>query len=467
MSRSLKRRLFLQSIAAAASVRWQLRAQQQSSWDEAAKIVARIQPPSFPKRDFNLKRYGAVGDSRTDATQAIARSIADCAAKGGGRIVIPKGVYLTGPIHYKSNVHLHLDDHATLLFTRDTRRYLPAVYSRWEGVELMNYSACIYADHVENIALTGAGTLDGNAGCDSAWWPWNGRPACGWRQGMPSQAADRNRLFDMGARDVPVEQRTLGEGSYLRPNLVQFCHSANILIDGLTMKNSPMYEVNPVLSSNITIRGLHIDSHGPNNDGCDPDSCRDVLIEDCVFDTGDDCIAIKSGRNRDGRRVGVPTENIVIRNCRMKDGHGGVTIGSEMSGGVRNVFVENCRMDSPRLDQALRFKTNAMRGGTVEHIFFRNIQVGEVANAVLQIDCLYEEGDKGPEKPIVRDIHVSGVTCQKSRYALQLRGLASSPIRDVYIEDCEFNGAAQPSVVEHVESLKEDGVKVNGRAVSF
>lgn len=457
MPTQLSRRLFIQSGAAAAAAVMRLQAQ------EAAGIVARIRPPAFPRRDFNVKRFGAVGDGRTDATEAIARGIGECSAKGGGRVVIPKGVYLTGPVHLRSNVHLHLDDGATLLFTRDSRRYLPAVYSRWEGVELMNYSACIYADHAENVAVTGAGTLDGNAGCDSAWWPWNGRASCGWHQGLPSQAADRNRLFEMGARDVPVAQRVFGEGAYLRPNLVQFCHSTNILIDGLTMKNSPMYEVNPVLCSNVTVRNLHIDSHGPNNDGCDPDSCRDMLIENCVFDTGDDCIAIKSGRNRDGRRVGVPSENIVIRDCRMKDGHGGVTIGSEMSGGVRNVFVENCRMDSPHLDQALRFKTNAMRGGTIEHIFFRDIKIGEVANAVLQIDCRYEEGERGPEKPVVRDIHLARVTCEKSRYALQLRGLAASPVRDVHLEDCEFNGAAQPNVVEHVEALEAVRVKINGR----
>jgi polygalacturonase len=187
------------------------------------------------------------------------------------------------------------------------------------------------------------------------------------------------------------------------------------------------------------------------------------LIENCVFDTGDDCIAIKSGRNRDGRRVAMPSENIVIRNCRMKDGHGGVTIGSEMSGGVRNVFVENCQMDSPNLDQALRFKTNAMRGGTIEHIFFRKITVGQVGNAVLQIDCMYEEGEKGPEKPVVRDIHLAQITCQKSKYALQLRGFAASPIQDVHLEDCEFNGAAEPNVVEHVEVLKASRVKINGK----
>jgi polygalacturonase len=463
MSIHLDRRKFMQTGAAVALIGSDALLAQPDAWSEVQGILARIRPPQVARREFNVKRYGAVGDGKTDASEALTKAIAECSTKGGGRVIVPNGVYLTGPLHLKSNVHLHLDDKTTLRFTRDPKRYLPVVYSRWEGVELMNYSACIYADNAENIAITGAGVLDGNADCEAAWWSWNGRPTCGWSPGKPVQGPGRNRLFDMGARDVPLAERQFGEGFYLRPNLMQFCHSRNILIEGLTMRNSPMYEVNPVLCTNLTIRGIHVESHGPNNDGCDPDSSRDVLIEDCTFDTGDDCIAIKAGRNRDGRRVAVPSENIVIRNCRMKDGHGGVTIGSEMSGGVRNVFVENCRLDSPHLEQALRFKTNAMRGGTIEHIYFRNITVGQVSNAVLQIDCLYEEGEAGPEKPIVRDIHVAKVTCQKSRYALQLRGFAGSPIQDIHLEDCEFNGAQQPNEVQHVEMLKAVRVKINGQ----
>jgi len=187
------------------------------------------------------------------------------------------------------------------------------------------------------------------------------------------------------------------------------------------------------------------------------------LIENCTFDTGDDCIAIKSGRNRDGRRVAAPTQNVVIRNCQMKDGHGGLTIGSEMSGGVRNVFVENCRLSSPNLNQALRFKTNAMRGGVIERVFFRNIEIGELSGAVLQIDFTYEEGEKGPERPVVRDIDIRNVTSRKSAYALELRGFASSPIRGLRLRDCSFGGVAQSNIVEHVEELAMANVKVNGR----
>ena len=170
----------------------------------------------------------------------------------------------------------------------------------------------------------------------------------------------------------------------------------NVLIEGVTIINSPMWELHPVLCTNVTIRDVTINTHGPNNDGCDPESCRDVLIERCTFDTGDDCIALKSGRNDEGRRLGVPIENVIIRDCVMKDGHGGVVIGSEMSGGARNVFAERCRMDSPNLDRALRIKTNAVRGGLVERVYMRDVTVGQVAEALVTVNFYYEEGDTGP-----------------------------------------------------------------------
>jgi len=422
-------------------------AAQQDPWSEAAAILRRIKAPAYPDRDFTIERYGAVGDGQKDCTEAISRAIDECNRMGGGRVVMINGVYNTAAIHLKSNVNLHVAKGATLRFLRDPKLYLPLVYTRWEGTECMNYSGFLYADNQENIAITGEGTLDGN--CDPQnWWNWVRGGA-----GNPNQTAARARLVDMGARDVPVQERVFGEGSYLRPSFIQPCHSRNVLIEGVTIINSPIWEVNPVLCTNVIVRGVKINSHGPNNDGCDPDSCRDVLIEDCVFDTGDDCIAIKSGRNRDGRRVAAPTENVIIRNCQMKDGHGGVTIGSEMSGSVRNVFAENCMMSSPHLNEALRFKTNAMRGGTIENVHFRNIEIGEVSDAVLQIDFNYEEGSKGPELPVVRNLSLRNVTSKKSKYALNLRGFSNAPIRDVRLEDCQFENVAQENVVENVEGL--------------
>jgi polygalacturonase len=425
-------------------------------------ILARIKAPTFSSRDFEITRYGADADGAKDCTDALARAIAACNQAGGGRVVVPAGMFLTGPIHLKSNVDLHVSAGATLKFVRDPKRYLPLVYTRWEGMECMNYSAFIYSDGQDNIAVTGEGTLDGNCDCEH-WWPWKGRTNCGWSKGQPNQNPARNALFEMGAKDVPLKSRKFGEASYLRPSFIEPVRGRNVLIEGVTITNSPMFEVHPILCSNVTVRNVKIVSHGPNNDGCDPDSAKDVLIANCVFDTGDDCIAIKSGRNRDGRRVGIPSENIVIRNCTMKDGHGGLTIGSEMSGGVRNVFAENCRLDSPNLDQALRFKTNAMRGGTIENVYFRNIRIGQIAHAVLQIDFNYEEGRNGPEHPVVRNIDIRDITCGKAERALDVRGFPDAKIRNLRLERCTIEAAAKPNIVENVEGLTLADVKVNGK----
>jgi unsaturated rhamnogalacturonyl hydrolase len=208
-----------------------------------------------------------------------------------------------------------------------------------------------------------------------------------------------------------------------------------------------MWELHPVLSTNVIVRGVHIETHGPNNDGCDPEACKDVLIEDTVFDTGDDCIAIKSGRNNDGRRIGIPTENVIIRRCVMKDGHGGVTIGSEISGGCKNVFVEDCAMDSPNLDRAIRFKSNAVRGGVVENIFIRNVKVGTVGDAALQIDFVYEEGAKGPHKPVVRNLVIENLSVEKARRVLDVQGFPGSEISGVRIHNSTFKGITKDDTI--------------------
>jgi polygalacturonase len=268
--------------------------------------------------------------------------------------------------------------------------------------------------------------------------------------------------MDAGARGTPVAERTFGNGSSLRPNFIQPYRCRNVFIEGITILNSPMWEIHPVLCTNVIVRGVTINTHGPNNDGCNPESCRDVLIEKCSFDTGDDCIALKSGRNNDGRRVGVPVENVVIRDCTMKDGHGGVTIGSEISGGARNVFAENCRMDSPQLDRALRLKTNSVRGGTIEKVFMRNVSVGQVREAIVAVDFNYEEGNAGSFPPIVRDIEVRNVTSRKSTYGLLLRGYANDPITNLRLIDCKFDNVERPDVLEHVKDIAFTNVSING-----
>lgn len=420
-------------------------------WHQLPTLLARIKAPTFPNRDFKITDYGAVADGKTDNTEAIRKAIAACNKAKGGRVVVPPGVWLTGAIHLKSNVNLHVSEGATLKFIPDPTKYLPLVFTRWEGVELMNYSPLIYAFEQENLAVTGKGTLDGQADCEH-WWPWKGRTNCGWKTGEPKQDKARELLIEMGEKNVPVSERKFGEGSYLRPNFIQPYRSRNILIEGVTILNSPMWEINPVLCTNVTVRGVTVNSHGPNNDGCDPESCQDVLIEDCLFDVGDDCIAIKSGRDNDGRRVGVASENIIVRNCTMKDGHGGVVMGSEISGGVRNVFVENCKMDSPNLDRALRFKSNARRGGVIENVFMRNVEVGRVAEAILTVDFLYETGANGPHKPVVRNVQIEKVTSASSPRVMWIAGFPGATIDNIRFIDCIFRG------VEATEQLQQVGL---------
>ena len=251
-----------------------------------------------------------------------------------------------------------------------------------------------------------------------------------------------------------------GGDSHLRPNFIQFQRCENILIEGVTILRSPMWVIHPVLSKNITVRKVTVSSHGPNNDGCDPESSSDVLIEDCVFDTGDDCIAIKSGRNNDGRRVNVPSRNLVIRRCVMKDGHGGVVLGSEISGGVSNVFVEDCEMDSPNLDRALRFKSNARRGGVLENVFMRNVRIGRVAEAVLTIDLLYEEGPDGPQRPVVRNVLMENITSRESPRVLWIRGFDGAVIDGIRIANSAFHGVTSPEVIHHAGSIQLDRVTI-------
>jgi len=432
------------------------------AWAEMPKILARISPPKFPKRDFLITKYGAIADRKTDCTDAFKKAIEACNKAGGGRVIVPKGEFVTGAIHLKSNVNLHVSKSATIKFSQDTKKYLPVVFSRWEGMECMNYSPFIYAFEQENIAITGEGTLDGQSNNEN-WWHWNGRDRYGWKQGMPNQRPDRAKLYEMMDKGVPVEQRIFGEGHYLRPQFIQPYRCKNVLVEDVKIVGSPMWEIHPVLCTNVTVRRVKVSSHGPNNDGCNPESCKDVLIKDCYFDTGDDCIAIKSGRNTDGRRLNVPTENIIVQGCQMKDGHGGITVGSEISGGVRNLFAENCVLDSPNLDHALRVKNNAQRGGLLENFYFRNITVGQVAHAVITIDFNYEEGAKGNYTPVVRNYQVENLKSGKSKHGVDIQGLSNAPVYDISLKNCSFDNVAKENIVANIKGVKLENVYMNGK----
>jgi polygalacturonase len=283
-----------------------------------AEILARIRPPRFPDRPFDVLRHGAAGDGQTDCHAAFQKAIAECHRAGGGRVHVPAGTFLSnGPIHLAGNVNLHLASGAKILFGTNPADYLPAVLTRWEGTRCHNYSPLIYALRQENIAITGEGVIDGQT-------------RLFWHQWKQRQSADQNTLREMGARREPLERRVFGEGHYLRPSLFQPYDCRNVLVEGVTFQGSPFWTVHPVFCTNVTIRGIHVLPGTTNDDGVDPDSCRDVLIENCVFDTADDNIAIKAGRDQDawGDR---PCENIVVRNCTgVHSKANGYCIGSEM-----------------------------------------------------------------------------------------------------------------------------------------
>ncbi|MGJ5836159.1 glycoside hydrolase family 28 protein [Bacillus sp. G402] len=419
-------------------------------------VLKQIKAPKFPDREFNVIHYGADNKGIELSTNAIQSAIDDAHRLKGGRVLIPKGTFLTGALELKSNVELHLHENAYVSFSQDTRDYLPLVLTRYEGIELYNYSPLIYAHHAENIAITGAGTLDGR-GDEHHWWPWKYGT-----NGQPSQDRDRQLLFEMAEKRIPVEERVFGDGHYLRSSFIQPYNCQNILIEGVTVKDSPMWQVHPVLSENVIVRGVNIIGHGPNTDGVNPESCRHVLIEDCYFDNGDDCIAIKSGRNEDGRRIGVPSENIVIRRNTMRDGHGGVTIGSEISGGVKYVYAEDNVMDSPNLDRALRIKTNSVRGGTIEHIYFKNNLVKSLKHEVVCIDMMYEEGDAGPHRPVVRHIEVEGLKSSGGRYGVKIAAYSHSPVTHFKMKDCVIDDVTYPLSLEHAVSPSFQKVVING-----
>ena len=439
---------------------------------QAEAIVAAIKQPVFPDKTFLITDYGAVeGDSMALYHESINNAILACHNAGGGKVVVPQGTFYTGPITLLSNVNLHIEKGATLKFSTNPTDYFPAVLSRWEGIDCYNAHPLIYAYQAENIALTGEGTLDGQGSKTDWWYMKGGRHTI---EGMPDQitSGGRARLFGAAENGIPVEERIMTPADALRPPFVSFMNCTSALIEGVYITNSPFWVIHPIFCQDLVVRGVRINSHGPNNDGCDPESCKNVLIENCVFDTGDDCIAIKSGRNNDGRKWNIPSENIVVRRCQMKDGHGGVVIGSEISGGFRNLYVEDCEMDSPNLDRIVRIKTNACRGGVIENLFVRNVRVNECNEAVMRINLLYEPNEdcNAAFPPVVRNVYLSNVTSQKSKYGIIIDGFEDKAnVYNIHVTDCEFNNVSKGNtrISGMTENICLDNLKINGEVVAL
>lgn len=429
-----------------------------TGWNYVPVILQSIIPPAFPNREFRVTDFGADSLGVNDCSLAFTRAIDSCSYLGGGTVIVPAGQYLTGPLYLRSNVHLFVAKNATIKFSTDTAKYMPVVYTRFESIECMNFSPLIYAFEQTNIAITGEGVLDGQA-ADNNWWAWKNL-----------SSPDTTVLNAMVANGVPVEQRIFGSGHHLRPNFFQPYRCTNILVEGVTFKDSPMWAINPVLCQNVTVLNVTVTANSggsrPNTDGCDPECCTNVLIKGCTFSTGDDCIAIKSGRNADGRRVNVPCTNVVIQNCAMQDGHGGITLGSETSGGISNIFAENTIMNSPNLQYALRFKTNSMRGGTIENIYERNITVLQVSRYILHIECKYGN-ETGTFIPIVRNLSFDSIVCTMAPNALYMRGLPGSQISAVTLSNCTFTNITNlTNTIIDVSGLQYNNVTLNGNLLS-
>jgi hypothetical protein len=376
--------------------------------------------PQFPARVVSILDHGAVAGGAVKNTAAFAAAITACADAGGGRVLVPVGKWLTGPIHLRSHIELHLAPGAEVVFSDQFADYLPPVLVRVGGIELYNYSPFIYARDCRNVAITGPGRLNGNA---RAWWDWKTR--------------ETRKFFDQGAQGVPVAQRVFGTPeAAIRPSFVVFFNCRDVLMEGFTIGGGPNWTIHPIYCENTIIRRVTVDTDGPNNDGIDPDSCRNMLIEHCTFSTGDDCVVLKSGYNEDGWRVARPTENVVMRWCSSRRGHGGLVVGSEMSGDVRNVYVHDC--DFEGTDRAVRIKSRRGRGGVVENVWAEHLTVKDLKYEVVIMNMDYSSDQKqaaNERPPVFRNFWFRHLTGRGAPTAILLSGLEDSPIANIHFDD--------------------------------
>ena len=455
---------------------------QAKGWNdqEYKQIEQSIRLPQFADKAYVITKYGAKTDNTAAKNQkAIQKAIDKCSQKGGGRVIVPAGQrFLTAAIQLKSGVNLVVEEGAVLEFAFEPELY-PIVPTRWEGLDCWNLSPLIYAYQARDIAITGKGTIDGG-GSNDTWWPWCGSKKFGMKEGGIAQnMGARARLLKYAEDGVPMDERRFGPTDGLRPQMINLNQCEGILIEDVTLLRSPFWVIHPLLSTDITVRGVHINNNGPNGDGCDPESCDRVLIENCYFNTGDDCIAIKSGRNNDGREggqgafAGRASKNIIIRNSKFNNGHGGVVIGSEISGGCQNVYAHDCEMDSPSLDRVLRIKTNSCRGGVIENINMRNITVGQCGEAVLKINTDYEPREVCCRGfyPTVRNVTMENVTCKKSKYGVMIVGYddpkLAYTVNNITVKNCQFDGVYSKPIhqIGLAQDVTYDNLMINGSLV--
>lgn len=417
-------------------------------------ILNNVKAPVFADRVFNVMDYGAIADGTSPCKEAFASAIKACAAQGGGTVLVPAGqYYCDGPIHLLSNVHFHLEKDTEINFSWNANDYLPMEFVRWEGTELYNYSPYIYAKDQQNIAVTGEGILNGNADKEMLSWRAKQKPA-------------QDTLRAMGKNLTPVEERTFGDGFYLRPSFLQLVNCKNILVEGIQITNIPFWSIHPTYCQNITIRNVFVNSRNINNDGVDIDSSVDALIENSTFNTGDDAIVIKSGRDNDAWRVNKPSKNIYIRNCRALKTLHGVAFGSEMSGGIENVVVEN--FDMHFVDKyAIQFKANKDRGGYIKNICVKNISIDTCLTAIFFTNDYH--GYRGGQSPSeFSDIEIDNVNCKMAlAEGINAIGLPEKPIKNVVLNDVTIHQSGKGYIIQNTNNFTLNKVMIDGASVSL
>ena len=408
-----------------------------------------IRAPVFPDQTFDIRDYGAISDGETLNTHAFDSAITACADAGGGKVLIPEGIWFTGPIHLKSNINLHVTEGAEVRFSNNPDDYLPVVFTRLEGIECYNYSPLIYAFDCNNIAITGKGVFDGQG---EPWWAWKKK------QGKAVQ-----ELYDSQFNGIPVKKRIYGtQEAALRPPMIQLINCKNVLLEDYTSKNSPFWTNHIVYCDFVVVRNIRLlnPEHAPNTDGLNLDSSRNVYVQGLFADVGDDAICIKSGMNEDGWRVARPSENIVIENCHVKKGHGGIVFGSDTSGGVKNVFVRNCVYDGTLM--GIRMKSMRGRGGGIEKVWIQDIKMSNIGWHAIILNMFYTASSatsRSDTPPDFHDIHIKNVICQGARDAITLRGLPEKPIENITFKNITIS-ANNGLVASNAENIKLINVNI-------
>lgn len=421
--------------------------------------------PEFPDKKVSIVDHGAKEGGEAKNTQAINDAIKALSGSGGGTVVVPEGTWLTGPIDLLSNINLHLEEGAELLFSQDFDDYLPAVLTNWEGSEVYSYKPFIYAFEQENIAITGKGLLNGQ-----------GKP---WWQARKEAGFGNRKLIEMNENEVPLEERVFDNlDNYLPPLFFGPLYCKNILLEGISFKYGAFWTVNPSFCDNLIVRDIYILTNGkygdqPNGDGINPNSCTNVLIEYNVLDTGDDCITIKSGRNKDGRRLAAPCKNILIRHNKGLQGHGGIVIGSEMSGGVENLYAHDCQFNGT--DRVIRIKTARGRGAYVRNCWFKDISADTIEREAIRINMMYTGGDRLPDlavddgTPVVENIHYENISCEYSkRNVIQIVGIPEMPVNNVTLKNINLGGKtgveisdAKNITIENLSTSNDEGAALD------